>query len=201
MDTKVPYKAHVWQKWELTVNPAEGTYRFSVDGVKSSAIQLGSNSDGSGNKIAQMEFEPGVYGEKRDRMATLTLDDFSVVGYCSQRALIKTEVRRELEDELGKVMHPYHETGESLNIGHGMQLFFDPSSCADRWDVRAVANTPIKSPHNPVVEPDQLWEQSIGLPNVLYDKENQKFHMWYANYDGGAWAAQEEKRRPVARLT
>ena len=76
-----------------------------------------------------------------------------------------------------------------------MQLFLDSSSYADRWDVRAVVNTPIKSPRNPVVEPDQLWETAIGLPNVLFEKETQTFHMWYANYDSGAWAGSTRKTK------
>jgi len=76
-----------------------------------------------------------------------------------------------------------------------LQLFLDSSSYADRWDVRAVVNTPIKSPRNPVVEPDQPWEQAIGLPNVLYDKETQTFHMWYANYDVGAWGGSKRKTK------
>ena len=75
---------------------------------------------------------------------------------------------------------PYYESGQALNLGPRMQLFLDSSSYADRWDVRAVVNTPIKSPRNPVVEPDQLWETAIGLPNVLFEKETQTFHMWYA---------------------
>jgi hypothetical protein len=201
IDTKVPYKAKAWQAWELTVEPAKGTYSFSVDGIKSPTLQLGSNTDGGGDQIVQMEIEPGIYGPKLDIMATLSIDDLSIIGNFSERALIKDEVRRELVAEQGKVEHPYNEMGKPLNLGHRMQLFLDPSSYADRWDARAVPNTPIKSTRNPVVEPDQLWEHSLGLPNVLYEKETQTFHMWYANYDTGTWAGRRGSRKPGAPPT
>ncbi len=199
LDTKVPYKAGAWQQWVVTVEPAKGSYRFRVDGAESPEIPLGTNSDGSGDSIAQMEFEPGVYGDKRDIMAKLRIDDLLVVGHFSERALIKHEVRKELAAEQGRARDPYNESAQPLNLGHRLQLFLDSSSYADRWDVRAVVNTPIKSPRNPVVEPDQPWEQALGLPNVLYDKETQTFHMWYANYDVGAWGG--SKRKTKARRT
>ena len=195
LDTRVPYKAGAWQQWVLTVEPAKGTYRFRVDGAESPEIPLGTNSDGGGDSIAQMEFEPGVYGDKRDIMAKLRIDDLLVVGHFSERALIKHEVRKELGAEQGRARDPYNESGQPLNLGHRLQLFLDSSSYADRWDVRAVVNTPIKSPRNPVVEPDQPWEQAIGLPNVLYEKETQTFHMWYANYDVGAWGGSKRKTK------
>lgn len=81
----------------------------------------------------------------------------------------------------------YFLHGAPLDIGHRLQLFLNPSSYADRWDVYRRINEPAKHPRNPMVMPDQPWEHAIGLPNVLYDEQQQLFRMWYANYDVGAW--------------
>ena len=195
LDTKVPYKAKTWQQWELTLEPTNGTYHFSVDGVASPTLKLGKNFTDSNERIVLMEIEPGIYGAKQEIKAKLYVDDLSVVGVFSERALMKQELRQELIAEMGEVQDPYNEAGEALNVGNRLQLFLDSSSYADRWDVRAVPNMPIKSPSNPVVEPDQLWEHSVGLPNVLFDKETHTFHMWYANYDTGAWGGSRRKSK------
>ena len=77
----------------------------------------------------------------------------------------------------------YFLEGKALDTGNQKQLFLDRSSYADRWDVVARVNQPAKHPANPIVVPDQPWEFKIGLPNVLYDEQDQIFRMWYANYD------------------
>ena len=81
----------------------------------------------------------------------------------------------------------YYLAGEARDIGQETQLFLDSSAYADRWDVVRRVNEPAKHPANPVVMPDQPWEHSIGLPNVIYDEEAGIFRMWYANYDIGKW--------------
>jgi len=89
----------------------------------------------------------------------------------------------ELAGMLDRQAHYF--AGEAKDLGHGTQLFLDPSAYADRWDVVARVNEPAKHPANPVVVPDQPWEYSIGLPSVLYDGQDKIFRMWYANYDQG----------------
>ena len=81
----------------------------------------------------------------------------------------------------------YYLLGEARDIGHETQLFLDTSAYADRWDVVRRVNAPAKHPANPVVMPDQPWEHAVGLPNVIYDGDEQIFRMWYANYDTGKW--------------
>ena len=81
----------------------------------------------------------------------------------------------------------YYRSGDPVDTGHQLQLFLDPSSYADRWDVYRRINEPEKEYNNPIVKADQPWEHSIGLPVVLFDEQDQIFRMWYANYDIGAW--------------
>ena len=42
---------------------------------------------------------------------------------------------------------------------------------------------------------DQPWEQTVGLPNVIYDKEDGVFRMWYAVYDSFAWEGSKHGSR------
>jgi len=81
----------------------------------------------------------------------------------------------------------YFLLGQAEDIGQETQLFLDSYAYSDRWDVVRRINEPAKHPANPVVMPDQPWEQSVGLPNVIYDEQQQLFRMWYANYDSGKW--------------
>ena len=81
----------------------------------------------------------------------------------------------------------YFLDGEADDIGHELRLFLNRDAYADRWDVVERQNEPVKHPANPVVMPDQPWEHSVGLPNVIYDAEHSVYRMWYANYDTGKW--------------
>ena len=80
--------------------------------------------------------------------------------------------------------------GEVQEPGVEEQLFLHSYAYADRWDVEQQVNKPAKYSHNPVLMPDQLWEQAVGMPNVLYDQEAGMFRMWYALYDSAAYGYQ-----------
>ena len=95
----------------------------------------------------------------------------------------------------------YFLAGEPRDIGQRMQLFLDSDSYADRWDVVRRVNEPAKYHGNPVVVPDQPWERAVGLPNVIWDDEEQLFRMWYANYDSGRWGGDLRLSEGYKRVT
>ena len=95
----------------------------------------------------------------------------------------------------------YLLTGQPMDIGNQMQLFLDPSAYADRWDVTYRINEPAKHPANPVLIADQPWEKKVGLPNVIYDADEQTFRMWYAHYDTGRWGTVHNLNQNYKRVT
>ncbi len=76
---------------------------------------------------------------------------------------------------------------QALDPGQRLQLFLHSYAWADRWEVGGKINEPAKHPDNPVLMADQPWEHSVGLPNVLYDRDRGLFRMWYALYDITKW--------------
>jgi len=80
--------------------------------------------------------------------------------------------------------------GEPQNVGQEVQLLIDDFAFEDRWDVKRRLNVPAKYAKNPVVMPDQPWEESVGGPNVLYDNDVGIFRMWYGLYDSTAYGYQ-----------
>ena len=68
--------------------------------------------------------------------------------------------------------------GEAQEPGNEEQLFIYSYAYADRWDVKQEVNNPAKYARNPVLMADQPWEQSVAMPNVLYDQDAGIFRMW-----------------------
>ena len=208
IDRKIKFKDKAWQKWQIWLDIDKGTYEYALDSVKSGPLKL---RDNGGEAIRLIEIEPGTAGDDTKKDSVLYLDDVRVEYQVAAEQVARLEKSMELvrkqRQQLAKRQaaakalieagsnEAYYLYAAPQNIGHRTQLFLNPTAYADRWDVRAVPDTPIKSPHNPVVEPDQLWEHSIGLPNVLYDKDTKTFHMWYANYDTGAWGGSKRKSK------
>jgi hypothetical protein len=203
VDREVTFKDQVWQQWQISVDVEHETYDYAVDDAKSGVLKLRDNNLGSGGSaIRLVEIEAGTaLGNGKDSI--LYLDDVVVEHEVSadQFALLEQEKKKAEEERRRRAelaaqeellrksgsRDAYYLYGTPDDIGHRLQLFLDPSSYADRWDVYQRINEPQKDPANPIMMPDQPWEHSIGLPNVLYDEEMQKFHMWYANYDTGKW--------------
>ena len=202
VDRQVRFQEDVWQWWELWVNFDELTFEYSVDNARSGTLQLRDVNHPGGTEIRQIEIEPGTAGGY-GKDAVVYLDDVKVEyqGSPVQVVKINAEIRqvtlvREREAErlsqddalrASSGSDAYYLHGTADDLGHDTQLFLDPSSYADRWDIYRRINQPEKDYSNPVVQPDQPWEHAIGLPVVLYDEQESIFHMWYANYDIGAW--------------
>ena len=89
------------------------------------------------------------------------------------------------------------EAEEPLLIGQQKQLLVDNEMLADWWKLRRVQSQVKKHPQNPVLEADQLWEESARrswgiLPTaVLHDAEEGRLKLWYKIYqkDNGAVVA------------
>ena len=89
------------------------------------------------------------------------------------------------------------EAEEPLRIGQQKQLLVDNEMLADWWKLRRVQSQVKKHPQNPVLEADQLWEESARrswgiLPTaVLHDAEEGRLKLWYKIYqkDNGAVVA------------
>ena len=84
-----------------------------------------------------------------------------------------------------------------MRIGQQKQLLVDNEMLADWWKLRRVQSQVKKHPQNPVLEADQLWEESARrswgiLPTaVLHDAEEGRLKLWYKIYqkDNGAVVA------------
>ncbi len=63
---------------------------------------------------------------------------------------------------------------------HGRQLFIDDGVIENMDGLTKVLNQPVKHPSNPLVVPDQPWEEHGFYANgtVLYDKTQKLFRMW-----------------------
>ncbi len=71
----------------------------------------------------------------------------------------------------------YYE-GRPLRIGNEPQLLIDDEMIEDRWNLQRVLVQPQKFVRNPVLLPDQPWEdESVQAPHVLWDKD--RYRMWY----------------------
>ncbi|MCH2117326.1 MAG: hypothetical protein MK161_06465 [Pirellulales bacterium] len=199
VDRDVQFKDDTWQAWQIWVDLENKTYEYAVDDAKSGVLKIRNQGD---EAFKLIEIEPGTAGNL-GKDSVIYLDDMSVTYEVpGDRIALLEEQRRSQERQQQKqqelaaheallrkngIRDAYYLYGTPDDIGHRTQLFLDRSSYADRWDVYERINQPQKAPNNPIMMPDQPWEHSIGLPNVLYDEQMQKFHMWYANYDTGKW--------------
>ena len=70
--------------------------------------------------------------------------------------------------------------GDALVI-NGKQLFIDDYIIETLEGAARVLNQPVKHPDNPLILADQPWEKDVGLSygNVLHDKEEGLYKMWY----------------------
>ena len=86
------------------------------------------------------------------------------------------------EQDIG-VAQPWREryfSGKPLRIGNQVQLLFDDYVVEDRYGLRRVVGPVEKYPANPLeIGPDLPWESDIGLPDVLYDPEEDLYKAWY----------------------
>ncbi len=76
--------------------------------------------------------------------------------------------------------------GGPLTVVTDPILLLDDTYVEDRWGVQRRLNIPRKCPSNPLLVPDQPWEDGIGQPSVLYDAEAGLFRMWYTVVDRDA---------------
>jgi len=77
------------------------------------------------------------------------------------------------------------ESETPLRIGQQPQLLVDNHVLADWWRLRRVQYRARKHPENPILEPDQPWEDTArnsagSFPTAaVYDKEEGLFKLWY----------------------
>jgi hypothetical protein len=202
VDRDVKFQDGVWQRWQIWVDLDQKTYEYSVEGAKSGVLKLCDVNHPGAAEIRLLEIEPGTAGG-HGKDSVVYLDDVRIQHTTTaeqaarlkdERATLALAVERERSELAAEAQliksrgsDSYFLQDTAYNIGHELQLFLDPSAYADRWDVFRRINEPAKHMQNPVIMPDQPWEHAVGLPVVLYDEQDQKFRMWYANYDIGAW--------------
>lgn len=69
---------------------------------------------------------------------------------------------------------------EPLAIGTEAQVFVDDYVIESMSGLKRRLNPLVKHPGNPIIKPDQPWEENYALPlSVFYDEEQQLFRMWY----------------------
>jgi hypothetical protein len=73
------------------------------------------------------------------------------------------------------------QTAGDAIIINGKQLFIDDYIVGERKGVEKVLNQPEKYPGNPLIVPDQPWEEggASANGNVMYDEQEKIFKMWY----------------------
>ena len=74
-----------------------------------------------------------------------------------------------------------------MSIGSDRQFFFDDEVVEDRWDLRRVSLQAAKHPANPVIVPDQIYENHCYDCSVIYDENRQLFQMWYQDFSREAY--------------
>jgi len=79
--------------------------------------------------------------------------------------------------------------GKPFNIGTEWALLADDYLVEDKIGVVRVMGHITKLPNNPIVVPDQPWEDSINWPYVLYDSQASLYRMYYCVWNGPAWFA------------
>ena len=68
-----------------------------------------------------------------------------------------------------------------IDIGSTTQLFVDDYLIESMTNTRRIMNPAVKVPDNPVIRAERPWEGThVALKNVIYDRRDRIFRMWYA---------------------
>jgi len=77
---------------------------------------------------------------------------------------------------------------ESVIPGRYRQLFIDNLVIEHIHNLRKSIHQPKRESLNPLIEPDQPWEDRVGHMSVIYDETDQCFKMWYDTEVGVCYA-------------
>lgn len=78
----------------------------------------------------------------------------------------------------------YFIKGKALELkADEEQLLCDNYFVEDYWNLSRCRGKVFKHEKNPLLKANGAWEDIIGNPCVLYDKEEDIFHMWYTVYN------------------
>ena len=67
-----------------------------------------------------------------------------------------------------------------IDIGSTRQLFVDDYLIESMTNTRQIMNPAVKVPHNPIIRAERPWEGThVALKNVIYDRRDRIFRMWY----------------------
>jgi hypothetical protein len=80
-----------------------------------------------------------------------------------------------------------------MGVSTGKYLFVDNFIVEDAWNLKRQTMRPAKHIDNPLLVPDQPWEQTaMGGCYVLFDEQENIFKMWYHVFSYVAWKSNEE---------
>ncbi|MFN0169963.1 MAG: hypothetical protein ACKV22_26365 [Bryobacteraceae bacterium] len=83
--------------------------------------------------------------------------------------------------------------GKAYDTGHEWVLVADDTYVEDKIGMVRVLGAVNKMPNNPVIVPDQPWEDVIAHPDARFDEATGRYQMWYQVWNGPAWHARHSK--------
>jgi hypothetical protein len=94
---------------------------------------------------------------------------------------------------LGAADREAYVQGQPLDTGQKWVLLADDAYVEDKIGMTHVLGKVNKLPNNPVIVPDQPWEDVLGHPDVHFDEQAGRYQMWYQVWNGPAWHARHSK--------